>query len=189
MSITEAGGSELVRRVGSDGKLYVVRPTIWTLQTVKDYWERFTEHEIFSDDFPPGYEGFEFMVLNGGGIWFDIIDVAARDVIGLLYFTEMVPSATDNRFVSATWHGTVWDAKASTRLPIAREAIKRVVERLQIHRLEVKIPLKFGGAIRVCKRIGFVEEGRMRSARRLNGEWWDVLLLSALETEVAQWDS
>jgi RimJ/RimL family protein N-acetyltransferase len=168
-----------------DGHHYEVRPMMWSLAKVDAYWNNLDKFDIFSDDIPHTRDGFERFVLSSSAIWFEFFD--DDQVCGLMYVADLVPSLIEKRFISATWHATVWDAKVGPRMPIAREAIRAVFKILRLHRLEVIIPLKAGGAIRVAKKIGFLQEGRLRAFYQYHGEWWDCLILSILETDDDFW--
>lgn len=173
---------------GKDGEYYKLIPVTWTLAKMEEVWGHMENHEILSDDVPHNLGGFSAWVLKNGAVWWEGIQESTGESMGLFYLTDIVPSMTEKRIISATWHAMVWDSNASARLPIVRLAIKNVFKIFKLHRLEAHIPVYFGGAIRVSRKIGFVPEDRARSARRIHDKWYDVLNLSILEEEVAQWE-
>lgn len=178
---------ELVRAYGSDGHEYIVRPTQWDVDRLKATWDKYSRFNILSDDVPKTVQGFSQFVINGGALWFDIVDLTYGAEIGLMYLGDLVPSYVTGKFISATWHAIAWDSKAGPRRPVARAAIKELFRQLGFHRIQTEIPACYGGAIRTVLKIGFVEEGRYRQARRLEGVWYDVRVFSLLEDEVALW--
>lgn len=179
--------SELARERGIDGKTYVVTPTCWTQELLEQVWRRRAHFRVLSDDVEHTFGGFHRYVLESGGQWFSVICVEDRQLVGMMYLTDMSSSMTENRFLSAMWHCELWDSKAGTRINVLRAAIRTLFATLGLHRMSCEIPTKFGGAIRIAKKIGFVPDGRHREARRYDGEWYDVLSMSLLEQEVSQW--
>lgn len=178
-----------VSGVGSDGQTYVVRPVEWTLEKVDEYYEKFKPHRILSDDMPQGREGFEQFVLASGALWFELVMLGEdcncdSKCVGILYVADFVQSMTTQRFLSASFHMSLWDSKVSPRLPVLRKFVQEIFRCFNLHRLEMEIPLFAGGAIRLAKKSGFVEEGVRRFARRYNGQWWNVLHLAMLKGEV-----
>ncbi|KAL4246629.1 Acyl-CoA N-acyltransferase [Abortiporus biennis] len=70
---------------------------------------------------------------------------------------------------------------------VLRWAIDYAFKGLNLHRLWLK---SFGHnerAINVYKKLGFVEEGRLRKANWVDGRWVDVVIMSILDEE--WWDS
>lgn len=183
---TEAGPDNFAEAVCSDGRLYVIRPLEWTLDKIQEVWNRWKDFEIFSDDLPATVDGFAYFVSAGGSIWFEILNDQDEQV-GLVYLNDLIPSVTSGRFVSALFHATMWDAKVGPRIDLARAFLVRAVQVFGFHRIQAEIPLRFGGAIRVMKKIGFKEEGLLRQARRYHQEWYNVLVLGLLESEIEPW--
>jgi RimJ/RimL family protein N-acetyltransferase len=177
----------LARLSGDNGHVYVVRPKSWTVEKVEKAWERFNRYNILSDDVPKSLDGFWRFVFDGGALWFDVVDETNDEEVGIMYLGDLIPSFVTGRFISATWHGVAWDGKAAPLRPVVRTAIRALFRSLGLHRLQAEIPACYGGAIRTILKLGFTEEGRYRSARRLNGTWYDVKVFSLLEDEVAQW--
>lgn len=185
MALSLLHDTELLRVAGQDGIEYIIRPFEWNLAKVEEYYHRFEKYHIFSDDIPRSPEGFLAYVSSAGTIWFEVIKNENQENVGLMYLTDLRPSWVERRFIDAFFHAVTWDAKAAPRLPVAREFIKMVFKLFGLHKLQSAVPLKYGGAIRTLKRLGFKEEGTLREARRYNGVWFGVLLLSILEHEVS----
>lgn len=170
----------------SDGRVYKIRPMAWDLEEIEKAWKRWKNYEILSDDVPSTLDGFTIYVTGNGAIWFEVVDEQG-DQVGLVYLSELIPSLTTGRYISCQFHATIWDAKIGPRIELARAFIIRIIQVFGFHRIQCEIPLRFGGAIRVMKRIGFKEEGILRSARRYHGEWYNVLLFGLIENEVEEW--
>lgn len=167
-----------------------IRPLTWTVDKIKYYHEMLLEKKVFSDDMPKALEDFANLVYNTVILWYEVTDDSTGVVCGLMYVTDLIPMQGENRFMSASWHATTWGIVATPKVPLARMAIQYLFRTLGLHRLEVQVPLRAGGAIRIAKKkIGFVEEGVRRQAYRQDGTYWDVLVLSLLEDEVAQWET
>lgn len=176
---------EFLRAIGSDGIEYTIRPFEWNLARVEEYYHKFEKYHIFSDDIPKDPEAFLVYIGSAGTLWFEAVRCSDEVSVGLMYLTDLRPSWTERRYISAFFHAITWDAKAAKRLPVAKAFIKTVFRIFGLHRLESAVPLKYGGAIRTLKRLGFKEEGTIREGRRYNGVWFNVLLLSILEHEVS----
>jgi hypothetical protein len=174
----------LVKAEGTDGVQYVVRLMVWDLATIEKYWDKFKPYKILSDDIPATRAGFERFVLTSGALWYEIVEETTEADVGLMYIADFVSSFTESRFLSASFHVSMWDSKIGTRMPVLKLAVRELFHRFKLHRLEMEIPLFAGGAIRIAKKSGFVEEGVRRQARRYNGQWWNILHLAMLETEV-----
>ncbi|MBS7529642.1 GNAT family N-acetyltransferase [Hazenella sp. IB182353] len=60
---------------------------------------------------------------------------------------------------------------------------------LGLHRISLKVFESNSRAIHLYKRIGFVEEGKLRQSLFRNGRWYDTLLMSLLAPEYKQLNS
>jgi RimJ/RimL family protein N-acetyltransferase len=150
---------------------------------VERYLQEFVRFHIFTDDVPKTVEA--FLTTLNGSLWFEMVPQGTDENVGFMYLTDFIPSLTEKRFLSATFHAVTWDAKAAPRRQLARQFIREMFRRFHLHRLQAAVPLNRGGAIRTLKKIGFKDEGIMRDAVRYNGTWYGVLLLSILEQEVS----
>lgn len=177
---------EIVRN-GDDFVDYVIRPYSWNLLRVEQHTPRFMKVGIFSDDIPKDTFGFLRYVLSSGTLWFEIAKKESGEHIGFIYLSDLLPSWTEKRYISAYCHALVWNARVGALHSLGRDFIKMAFSWLRLHKLCMSIPAKFGGAIRHARQLGFVDEGRIRKARRYNGVWFDVIHLSILEDEVALW--
>ena len=170
--------------VCGDSKEYGVRSFHWTLDRADLYKDKFFEAKILSDDITRDLLGFLSYAAQPNMLWFEIYETETDASVGFISLSDMLRSFAEDRIISATWHAVVWDAKAAPRRDIATRFIKWAFDTFRLHRLNAMIPLNRGGVARFAKRIGFQEEGILRQARRYNGEWYGVLMLSILETEV-----
>ena len=70
---------------------------------------------------------------------------------------------------------------------IGTQAIRLVLgfafERLNLHRISVRVLAYNHRAIRAYQKCGFVIEGREREAARVNGEWYDDVMMGLLDRE------
>lgn len=171
-----------------DGVTYAVRVMAWNLDKIADAFENYMRHPILSDDIPKTLEAFQLFILAGGSIWFEVLRLDSNEQVGLIQINELSPSLAESRYISAVFHAITWDSKAAYRQKLIRKFIKWLFRSLRLHRLQAEIPPKFGGAIRTLIKTGFISEGRLRGARRYGGEWYDVVVLGLLETEVDAWE-
>jgi len=178
--------SEIVSAVGSDGHTYSVRPYQWSVDKIDEFSTRVAKLRIYSDAAPMTPDRVAYIVLSGKALWFDVIDERDDSSVGLMCLTNF-QSMPDGRPYEAEWHALVWDSHVGIRRSVAQAALKKFFYLFKLHRIQVRIALKFGGTIRNAKRIGFVEEGVLRSSARYNGVWYDQLMLSLLASEAEQW--
>lgn len=175
---------ELFRGTGKDGIEYAVRPFRWSLEMAEKYFQKFMQYRIFTDDVPPTVDGFLNTMVGSHSLWFEMVNVETDENVAFLYLTDFVPSLSEKRFISATFHAVTWDARAAPRLELAKRFIKEVFRQFGFHRLQAAVPLNKGGAIRTLHRLGFQDEGVMREPIRYQGQWFGILLMSILEGEV-----
>lgn len=181
-SLAVRSAPEIFRCVGMDGIEYVVRPYQWSLERMEKYFKEFERFKIFTDDVPKTVEG--FMATMMGSLWFECVNSLTDENVGFMYLMDFMPSQTEKRFLSATFHAITWDAKAAPRLQVGKDFIRWAFHQFKLHRLMVLVPLTKGGAIRMIRRLGFKDEGVMREAMRYGGIWVGILILSMLEGEV-----
>lgn len=167
-----------------DNKHYVVQLVVWTEPKLRDYYGRSTRFNIVPDELTNTLDGYAAFVASGQAVFYEIICLEDKDVVGLMYLTDLVRDYAKGRFSSANWHCEIWDANAGRRKPVLLAALKELFNVYGIHRMGCEIPMKFGGAIRVARSLGFQIEGRKREAIRFGGEWFDVMLMSLLRTEL-----
>lgn len=174
---------EFVQGVGDDGVVYTIRPFTWTVEMAEKFFPIIHSFGILSDDVPDSVEGFLTYIVGSHSLWFEIVNEKDENV-GFLYISDLLKSYTEPRFINATFHAITWDAKAAPRRVIAEKFIRKIFGVLRLHRLTAMIPAKFTGAIRTAKKLGFKDEGRFRALRRYKNVWFDVIVLSILESEI-----
>lgn len=173
-----------VRAVGKDGVPYAVVPLMWTTDSMYDYAQKFEQFKILPDNVAHGLSGFQQFVLTSRAIWFEIINELNNEAVGVIFLDNFVSSPLENKFISASYHVSVWDSKFMKRIPVHFAFVRAIFAQFGLHRLETEIPLYAGGAIRVALKAGFVSEGTRRKVRFYKGQWFDAAFLSILETEV-----
>lgn len=79
-----------------------------------------------------------------------------------------------------------WDRKVSGNEKMLREAYAQVVKMLQLKRIQCNVPMMNRIMYRMLEKIGFKNEGRLRSAFQLrDGRLTDILIYGALAEELA----
>lgn len=184
-SIVDGAYLEIARGIGDDGHEYIVYPIEWTLAKIQEYWKKFEPFHIFSG--VRTEEDFLKLVAGSEGLWFEMKDEDENEVVGVMYLTDLIFDYPSRNILQANWHATVWDSKIAPRRDISRAAIVRLMKMLKIHRLVAQIPMNVGGAIRAAKKLGFVQEGVARKAKKTKFGYVDLMTLSVLDTEVEQW--
>lgn len=174
----------LVECVGLDDVLYAIRPMVWTVDRLDEAWERWRKCHILSDDLPETVVAFAYFVTNNGAVWFEVIKGETQEQVGLVYVNDFKMSLVSGRYNQALFHAVMWDAKVGVRRALGRLFLKYLFQVFGFHRLQAEIPLKFGGAIRTMKKLGFQVEGTLRASKRYNGIWYNVAVLGLLENEV-----
>lgn len=175
---------ELVRALGEDGEEYVVRPAEFSLPDLENLWKRFSAYNVGMDDVAD-WDSFLRYIRAAEPVWFEGVKAETGAQVGLIYLDNFLPMWVGGPgYVQAQFHAVAWDHDASNRLPVLKAAVKRLFELFRLHRMEARVPTSRGGAIRVLKRLGFQEEGRLREVRRHHNEWWDIVILSLLDHEV-----
>ncbi|KAI0789763.1 acyl-CoA N-acyltransferase [Abortiporus biennis] len=111
-------------------------------------------------------------------------DKASGSYVGFMAIEDQNPKNRDGEF-GITIKPEFTNKGYGTE--VLRWAIDYAFKGLNLHRLWLK---SFGHnerAIHVYKKLGFVEEGRLRKANWVDGRWVDVVIMSILDEE--WWDS
>lgn len=188
MTVAAEPTRPIATAIGTDEHVYAVRPYEWNVDRIADFSTKVQALRIYSDAAPMTPERVTHLVLSGQAMWFDVIDETLDTSIGVMCLAG-IQFMPDSRPFEAEWHALVWDSKVGMRRAIARAALKAFFNIFKLHRIQVRIALKFGGTIRNAKRIGFTEEGVLRESARYNGVWYDQLILSLLASEVESWET
>ena len=102
------------------------------------------------------------------------------DDVGMLLLNEIRPE------ISATAHFTFWDEKFRGRKELCQAMLEYVFETYKFQRIEVRIPLYAKSAMAATERIGFIQEGRMRSRALYEGKWFDVNIYSMIPSDLEE---
>jgi Acetyltransferases, including N-acetylases of ribosomal proteins len=156
----------------------------WNLSKLEQAWAKWQRTGILSDDVPHTFNGFSTFVTLNGSVWFELVEVESDKQIGLIYLNDFVRSLTYGRFNQATFHAVIWDPLVSRHVDLGKKFLQLIFSSFKLHRLQAEIPLRFKGAIKVTKSLGFSQEGTLRRARLYKGQWYNVLVLGLLEDEV-----
>jgi RimJ/RimL family protein N-acetyltransferase len=54
---------------------------------------------------------------------------------------------------------------------------------MNMHRVDLEVDESNGRGIACYRKVGFVEEGRLRESRFSRGRYWDTIVMSILEDE------
>ncbi len=65
-----------------------------------------------------------------------------------------------------------------------RTACRYGFERMRLHRITLTVVAENLAAQHIYRKIGFVDEGRLRDAFRRDGRWHDMLTMGLLEGEL-----
>lgn len=102
-------------------------------------------------------------------------------LIGTCAFSQLDP---DNG--SALYHITIGEPDAWGRgygTEATRLMVRHAFETLGLHRVALSVFAFNERAIRAYRRVGFRTEGRAREAIRRDGQWWDELAMSIIESD------
>lgn len=161
-----------------------VRLCEYSFEKVRFLYDKLKEFEVLFNDHTKGdFRAFvnQFVVMGPDGPK-PVGLVYEVDDVGILFMTEIAEGH------SAQVHFTFWDRRFKGREKLCREMLKYVFDLFKFHRIWAEVPLYAYPVLDVVERIGFVKEGRMRSAVRYKGEWFDMNLYSVLEGELNDGD-
>src|SRR5574342_886256 len=104
-----------VEGVGSDGIAYGIRIMEWTLDKMKAAWENWKKYDTIGDQSPNTFEGLAFFITNNDSLWFEVINQLNGEQVGLVYISNLKPAVVENRYLQATFHAMMWDARVAPR--------------------------------------------------------------------------
>ena len=141
---------------------------------IQDLWQRLSEIKGMFDDASKDKPGlFVANLQRPDSLWLERLDGN-----GILYVLDI------RRNLSATAHFVYWDKKLTGREDFTRECLRWVVERLNLQKINVYLPYFATAAQRFAKRLGFVEEGRIRRWAYADGKLYDIIVLGMTQEEV-----
>ena len=157
-----------------------VKQTELSLSRLKFIWEQVKDFKVLFNDFVEGdFQAFvdHFIVqvdgeLSAAGLMWDVDDV------GMFFLNEIKPA------VSGTAHFLFWDEKFRGRDELCRQMLRYLFEQYEFVRIEVRVPLYASPTLVAVERVGFIQEGRIRSAALYKGKWFDVNVYSVLREDL-----
>jgi RimJ/RimL family protein N-acetyltransferase len=158
----------------------VVRPTELSVGRLKFLWDNLKKYDVLFNDWVRGdFKAFvnHFVVQVDGeptaaGLMWDVDDV------GMFLLNEIRPE------ISGTAHFTFWDEKFRGREILCRQMLEYVFETYKFKRIETRVALYARSALAATERIGFIQEGRLRSCVLYKGKWFDVNVYSILPEDL-----
>lgn len=57
-------------------------------------------------------------------------------------------------------------------------------EKMRLHKISLDVVTENHAAHHIYRKVGFVEEGRLRQVFRRDGQWYDMFLMGLLEGEL-----
>jgi RimJ/RimL family protein N-acetyltransferase len=117
---------------------------------------------------------------EGHGAYFTVCERGAGDLIGTVWLNHLSlwqRSAELAIAMDADHIGGGWGTEAQ------RAVLGHAFDSIGLHRIFLTVDVENARAIASYRKVGFVEEGRMRGAFFHDGAWADALLMSILEHE------
>lgn len=153
-----------------------------TPESLLEFWNKAKQFPtLFGEEIKSDAQKFIdmfFKVSTDGYVSSDSLFFLVDDFVGLFRISE----AEENG--NANVHYTFFDGRHRGRLGLVRSMIKWVFNEYGFHRLSVEIPNYARPGVRhFVTEIGFVYEGKKRSAALYKGERFDVNLYSLLNDE------
>jgi hypothetical protein len=156
-----------------DGNTYTVDLFRPTLDTVDDLWNTFRKFKIlFVDNVPYNLVQFTNMVMDIGTV------ILTVDDIGIIYITDTRPG------IDADGHFLFWDRRTSGRHRVIMRAFEWLMDELNIHKINIDIPVYAFAALQRARKLGLRIEGLRRKAIMHDGRWRDVVEFGVLRDEI-----
>lgn len=157
-----------------------VYPTRLDLERMKFLWDKLKNFDTLFNDFVRGnFQAFiEHFIIQVGdeiqsaGLMWDVDDV------GMFVMNDIRPCA------SASGHFLFWDRRFSGREDLCRKMVEFVMEKYNLVRLEIRVPVYSNHTMKAVERIGFTKEGRLRDAILYKDHWFDVNIYSVISREM-----
>lgn len=166
-----------------DGKVVRhVRPCLLTVDKLRTIYQQIMKFDVLFNEDISTFAGFLscFMYqtddgeLHPTGLMWEVDDV------GILRLSDIKPG------YEAKAHFTFWDRRFRGRARLLLIMTEYVFRKFGFHRIVVEVPLYAENTMNLVEGLGFVKEGRKRSAVRYKGEWFDMNMYAMLEDEVAE---
>ena len=117
-----------------------------------------------------------------GDVLFGIEVLAGTELIGLVRLRDAEPEtgcAELDIYLGEKehWgHGYATDAM--------RTVCRYGFDKMRLHKISLTVVTENHAAHHLCKKLGFVEEGRLRQVFRRDGRWYDMFTMGLLEGEL-----
>ncbi|MGX7825276.1 GNAT family N-acetyltransferase [Actinokineospora sp. 24-640] len=113
---------------------------------------------------------------------FGIETIADTRFIGIIVLRDATPEHARAELDIYIGEKDCWDGGHGTEA--MRLMCRFGFNFMRLHAIELTVVAENERARHVYRKIGFVEEGRLREAFRLDGNWHDVIVMSLLEGEL-----
>lgn len=161
-----------------------VYPLRLTRENLLTFWDKQRQFRtLFTDEINGNFQSFAemFISVEGSEIQSRGLFWVIDDFVGIFYMTHITMR-------EASCHFTFFDRRLHGRERLTQEMLSFVFDRFNFHRLNVELPLYASRhTFAFVERIGFVREGRKRSALRYKNKWFDVLCYGLLREETESW--
>lgn len=160
-----------------DGHMYAVAPWQPDIQAITDTWEKYSKYRIlFSDVSVNNAAMFTQMVMSPTSV---VLTMSCDGKeVGLYYITEL------RTLTSAHAHYAFWDRRQNGRRKLILTTARRIMEQLELHRLNVSVPIYAFSALSHIHKMGLRIEGRRTEAILYQGRWADKLEFGVLRSEL-----
>ncbi|GGS13976.1 MULTISPECIES: GNAT family N-acetyltransferase [Actinokineospora] len=115
---------------------------------------------------------------------FGIETIAEGRLIGVIVLRDATPETARAELDVYIGEKDCWDGGYGTEA--LRLMCRFGFEFMRLHAIELSVVDENERARHVYRKIGFVEEGKLREAFRRNGKWHDVYVMSMLEGELIE---
>ncbi len=117
---------------------------------------------------------------------FKAIDTTAEGVVGHVDL-DNIDRKTHSARVGRVLVGPAELRGKGIGAEIMKAILRRGFEELDLHRIELRVWQINKQAIACYEKIGFAKEGLLRDARKINSKYYNVYIMSMLETEWEQY--
>ena len=163
--------------LSEDEKEYTLNAWTPKLQDLEQLWERYNSYPLLFSDVALGDKMYLFGILLAPTTLVLSIEVDNKP-IGIGYADNIrVKSA-------ANVHYFFWDRKTSGRQRVILTALDWVMRQMDLHRVNVIVPIFAYSALHRIYKMGFALEGRLKENLLSRGKWIDTLVFGVLRQEL-----